>query len=204
MSNGDIFDLRASQNYSQGAIRFRDVQRGHIQFEALFARSDPITRCPTRTRSIEDQPEPYAFASQRAIGESRNSPTNGKRKAREQGQDSLLDIWSHAGRESRAEQFVISHGSTLFLQGIFFRKDGFFYVLGFLTRLPHGLDDSRRQFPEGLEVITSSCGHEPSKGGIVVTPRYKDRASGISVHRGLRAPSPQDPIREYYADNSCI
>ena len=61
----DIFDLRASQNYSQGAIRFRDIQRGHIQFEPLFARSDPITRCPTRTR---DQPEPYAFASQRAIG----------------------------------------------------------------------------------------------------------------------------------------
>lgn len=69
---------------------FRDVQWGHIRFkgkpklfarsgsisrcptgtEALFARSDPITRCPTRTRSIEDQPEP--FASQRAIGESRN------------------------------------------------------------------------------------------------------------------------------------
>jgi hypothetical protein len=67
--------------------------------------------------------------------------------------------------ESQAEQSVISQGSTLFLQGIFFRKDGFFCVLGFLTRLPHGLDDSRRQFPEGLEVITSSCGHEPLKGG---------------------------------------
>ena len=144
---------------TRGNSGFRDVQRGHIRFkgkpklfarsdsisrcptgtysfEALFARSDPITRCPTRTRSIEDQPEP--FAAQRAIGELRNSPTNGKRKAREQG---LLDIWSHAGRENRAEQFVISHGSTLFLQGIFFRKDGFFYVLGFFTRLPHGLED---------------------------------------------------------------
>ena len=42
---------------------FRDVQWGHIRFKGkpkLFARSDPITRCPTRTRSIEDQPEPFA------------------------------------------------------------------------------------------------------------------------------------------------
>jgi len=35
--------------------------------------------------------------------------------------------------ESQAEQSVISQGSTLFLQGIFFRKDGFFCVLGFFN-----------------------------------------------------------------------
>jgi hypothetical protein len=103
-------------------------------------------------------------------GESRNSPTNGKRKAREQGQDSLLDIWSHAGRESRAEQFVISHGSTLFLQGIFFRKDGFFYVLGFLTRLPHGLEDIPIVNNDDQVPASRSSRAKTIEGGIVVTP----------------------------------
>ena len=169
MSNGDIFDLKASRNYSQGAIRFRDVQRGHIQFEALFARSDPITRCPTRTCSIEDQPEP--FASPRAIGESRNSPTNGKRKAREQGQDSLLDIWSHAGRESRAEQFVSITVVLFSYKAYFFPQGRFFFlclgVFNETTTRTRGY--SHRQFLTRTTMIRCRLrglrGRRPLRGG---------------------------------------